>query len=220
MFFNKSEFEPVTKKKGGIIQAAVIGTLMVAAILIIGTYLTGRSASKDAEKAVRSVSLLYLDELAGRREQVIEATLDDYISDVDVAVGLLEKNDLASVENLQAYQSRMKQIYSLEKFAFVDKNGVIYTSRGTRHDIDQYDFDYKSISYPVVTIKNEGVNEKKIIIAIPLDHLDLCGNTLVACFMEMSMDHLLEDVSLQANNSTTFCNIYTEEGEALTNMVL
>ncbi len=221
MFFKKQEFEPATKKKGGIIQAAIIGTLMVVAILIIGTYLTGRSASRDAEKAVRSVSLLYLDELAGRREQVIEATLDDYISDVDVAVGLLEKNDLASVENLQAYQSRMKQIYSLEKFAFVDKNGVIYTSRGTRHDIDQYDFDYKSISYPVVTIKNEGVNEKKIIIAIPLDHLDLCGNTLVACFMEMSMDHFLDAISLKsAENNTTFCNIYMSDGVPFTGHVL
>ncbi len=221
MFFKKQEFEPVTAKKGGIIQAAIIGSLIVAAILIIGTYLTGRSASLDAEKAVRSVSLLYLDELAGRREQVVAATLDDYISDVDVAVGLLEKNDLASIENLQAYQSRMKQLYGLEKFAFVDENGIIYTSRGTRHDIDQYDFDYKTISYPVITIKDEGVNEKKIIIAIPLDRLDLCGNTLVACFMEMSMDHFLDAISLtSAGNNTTFCNIYMSNGVPFTGLVL
>ena len=133
---------PGGEKKTGIIQAAIIGSLVVAAILIIGTYLTGRSASTDGEKAVRSVSLLYLDELAGRREQVVAATLDDYISDVNVAIGLLDKNDLASVENLQAYQLRMKQLYGLEKFAFVDENGIIYTSQGTRHDIDQYDFDY------------------------------------------------------------------------------
>ena len=103
MNFNFLKPAPGGEKKPSIIQAAIIGSLVVAAILIIGTDLTGRSASTDGEKAVRSVSLLYLDELAGRREQVVAATLDDYISDVNVAIGLLDKNDLASVENLQAY---------------------------------------------------------------------------------------------------------------------
>ncbi|MBQ6128223.1 MAG: response regulator [Lachnospiraceae bacterium] len=211
---------PGGEKKTGIIQAAIIGSLVVAAILIIGTYLTGRSASTDGEKAVRSVSLLYLDELAGRREQVVAATLDDYISDVNVAIGLLDKNDLASVENLQAYQLRMKQLYGLEKFAFVDENGIIYTSQGTRHDIDQYDFDYKTISGPTVSTRDAGINDTKIIIAVPLDRLDLCGNTLVACFMEMSMDHFLDSVSLQSGDNTTFCNIYKSNGVPFTGLVL
>ena len=211
---------PGGEKKTGIIQAAIIGSLVVAAILIIGTYLTGRSASTDGEKAVRSVSLLYLDELAGRREQVVAATLDDYISDVNVAIGLLDKNDLASVENLQAYQLRMKQLYGLEKFAFVDENGIIYTSQGTRQDIDQYDFDYKTISGPTVSTRDAGINDTKIIIAVPLDRLDLCGNTLVACFMEMSMDHFLDSVSLQSGDNTTFCNIYKSNGVPFTGLVL
>ncbi len=208
-------------KKGNIMQAAVIGSLIVAVILIIGTVLTGRSASRDAEKAVRSISLLYLDELAGRREQVVAATLEDYITDVDVAVGLLDRNDLASVENLQAYQTRMQQLYDLEKFAFVDENGIIYTSRGTRHDIDQYDFDYKTIFDPTVFVRDSGGNDRKLIVAVPLDRLDFCGNTLVACFMEMSMDHFLDAISLKTgDNNTTFCNIYRSDGVPFTGLVL
>ncbi len=35
-------------KRGGLISAAVIGVLAVAAILIIGTIWTGRSVSRDA----------------------------------------------------------------------------------------------------------------------------------------------------------------------------
>ncbi len=141
-------------KKGGIVSAAVIGVMNVAAILIIGTVWTGRSASRDANKAVRNVSLLYLDELAGRREQVVARTLDGYINDLDVAVGLLDKNDLASVENLQAYQSRIRQLYGLEKFAFVDEEGTIYTARGTRKDIELYDFDYQTIAGPEISVKD------------------------------------------------------------------
>ncbi|MBQ8007083.1 MAG: hybrid sensor histidine kinase/response regulator, partial [Lachnospiraceae bacterium] len=140
---------------------AVIGGILVALVLNIGTVWTGRSASRDTEQAVRNVSLLYLDELAGRREEVVASTLSDYISDMDVALGLLTEEDLSSTENLQAYQLRMKQLYGLEKFAFVDENGLIYTSRGTRTDIDQYDFDYKTLSDPEISVKNaDGDNVK------------------------------------------------------------
>ena len=57
--------------KNSVIQAAVLGSLLVAAVLIMGTYWMGKSASRDTEKAVHNVSFLYLDELAGRREQVV-----------------------------------------------------------------------------------------------------------------------------------------------------
>ncbi len=104
MLFQKSSDKG--PRKGSIIQAAVIASLVVALILIIGTIWTGRSASDGASLAVRNVSLLYLDELSGRREEVVSATIADYIKDVDVAVGLLEKSDLESVESLQRYQAR------------------------------------------------------------------------------------------------------------------
>ena len=209
------------EKKNGVMQGVILGCLLVAAILIIGTIWTGRSASRDAEKAVRNVSLLYLDELAGRREQVVSSVLDDYINDMDVAIGLIEKSDLESVESLQAYQSRMKLLYGLEKFAFVDENGLIYTARGTRTDIDQYDFDPAMISGPEISVRKSGSNNSSVIIAVPVDRLDLVGNTLVACFMEISMDHFLEAVSLQSGNSnTTFCNIYEPDGVSFTGLVL
>lgn len=121
---------------------ALVGTIAVLLILILGTFWSGKKAGGDTQQAVRNVSLFYLDELAGHREQVVASTLSDYISDMDVAIGLLTAEDLSSTENLQAYQLRMKQLYGLEKFAFVDESGTIYTSRGTRNDIDRYAFDY------------------------------------------------------------------------------
>ncbi len=209
------------QRRGGVIQAAAIGSLIVVVILIIGTIWTGRSASHDTEKAVRNVSLLYLDELAGRREQVVSATLNDYINDLDAAIGLLEKSDLESKESLQAYQTRMKQLYDLEKFAFVDENGLIYTARGTRTDIDQYEFDPNTIAAPEVSVKNVGGNDKMVIIAHPVDRIPFEGNVLVACFMEMSMDHFLDAVSLKStDNSTTFCNLYKSDGVSFTGLVL
>ena len=210
-----------SEKRSGIIMAAVIGSAAIAAILIAGTILSGRMAGSDTEKAVRNVSLLYLDELAGRREQVVSSALDNYIEDMDVAIGMIEKSDLSSVESLQSYQARMKLLYGLEKFAFVDENGVIYTSRGTRTDIDQYRFEPATISKPEVSLKNEDSDEKKVVIAMPVDRLAFNGTILVASFMEIDMDNFLNKLSLRSsNNNTTFCNIYTRNGKALTNLVL
>ena len=209
------------RKNGGVIQAVIIGIIIITVILVGSTIWMGRTASKDAEKAVHNVSLLYLDELAGRREQVVASAISEYINDMDAAIGLIDRDDLASADSLQAYQSRMKQLYGLEKFAFVDETGLIYTSRGTRTDIDEYSFDYKTISDARVSLKNIGGKDKKVIIAVPVDRLPFNGHILVACFMEISMDNFLNMLSLKSgNNSTTFCNIYTFDGKALTDMVL
>ncbi|MBR0288556.1 MAG: hypothetical protein IJQ82_06210, partial [Selenomonadaceae bacterium] len=89
----------------------IIGALVVVVILIAGTFWMGTSVNEDNSEAVRTVSLLYLDELAGRREQVVAGKLNDYINDMDIAMGLMTKDDLSSLEKLQAYQARMKQLY-------------------------------------------------------------------------------------------------------------
>lgn len=210
-----------SKKLASVMRVAIIGTFLAAIILVAGTFWNGRSASADTEKAVRSVSLLYLNELAERREQVVAARLANYISDMGIAVGLIEKEDLNSIERLQKYQARMKQLYGLEKFAFVDTTGLIYTSRGTRTDIELYNIDYNHLTKPEISIKNVDAENKTVIIAIPVDRLPLENRILVVCFMEISVPSLIDGLSLQGEkNNATFCNIYTQDGNSLTNMVL
>ena len=210
------------QKRNTIMPVVLIGGLCVVVVFLLGTLWMGNSASHDTKTAVRNVSLLYLDELAQRREQVVETTLDDYISDLDVAIGMISEEDISSIESLKAYQARMKQLYGLEKFAFVDNTGLIYTSRGTREDIDKYGFDYKEISEPEISIKNVNSTNKKVVIATPVDNLPFEGKKLVACFMEIDMVSLLDTLSIQSDSSssTTFCNIYTKDGVALTNVYL
>ncbi|MBR4384874.1 MAG: hypothetical protein IKP64_15125, partial [Selenomonadaceae bacterium] len=204
-----------------IMKEFIIGILIVVTVLIVGTFLMGSSVKNDNEEAVRTVSLLYLDELAGRREQVIASKLNDYINDMTIALNLLTKDDLSSIEKLQAYQAKMKLLYGLQKFAFVDTDGVIYTSRGTRNDIDQYAFDHKTLTETEVSVKNLLGNMKKIIIAMPADNLPFMGKSLTVCFMEMDMSKLLEGVSLQTTgNNNTLCNLYSKDGTSLTNVVL
>ena len=203
------------------VRIATIGILFVAAILILGTLWVGQAARRDTEQAVHSVSLLYLDELAGRREQVVASNLKNKVEQINVAIELMTENDLRDDAHLRAYQARMKKLYTLEKFAFVDTDGLIYTSKGMQNNIDAYNINYKQIKEPEISVFNLDSHEKKVIIAVPTKGIKFKGKTLTVCFMEIDMDEMLQGVSMSSNEAdVTFCNIYTNKGVALTDAVL
>ena len=208
------------RRKNYTATIAIIGSLILAIILVAGTMWMGARARRDTEEAVRSVSLLYLDELAGRREQVVEDNLQEKIHMIRVAIDLLTEEDISDKAHLEAYQTRMKQLYKLDKFAFVDTEGLIYTSTGTQSDIDEYDFDYRTLSEPEISVFHPESTEKRVIIAVPVS-IPFQGKTLSVCFMAIDMQEMLAGVSMTTRTgNATFCNIYTKTGAALTDSVL
>ena len=207
-------------RKNSTTAIAVIGSMMLAIMLVVGTMWTGARSRRDTEEAVCSVSLLYLDELAGRREQVVENNLREKIQTIRVAIDLMTDEDLSDKAHLEAYQTRMKQLYHLDKFAFVDTDGLIYTSTGTQSDIEEYSFDYHTLAEPEISIYHPESADKRVIIAVPAS-IPFMGKTLSVCFMAIDMQEMLSGVSLTTNTgNATFCNIYTESGSALTDSVL
>ncbi len=212
------------KRSSTTAKIAVIGGILVLVILILGTLWTGRSAQRDTAEAVRSVSMLYLDELAGRREQVVENNLQDNINVINIALGLIDAEDLSDLEHMRAYQRNIKRLFKLERFAFVDEDGLIYTAdEGITSDIDQYSFDYKTMAKPDISIKNLESRNKRVVIAVPIRYrgIFMDRKQLVTCFMEMDMNVMLQGVSMKSQNSdATFCNIYTGDGIPLSNTVL
>lgn len=207
-------------KRNRTVTIAVIGSVILAVILVLGTVWMGYNAKKDAEEAVRSVSLLYLDELAGRREQVVEKNLQEKIQTIRAAIELMTEEDLSDKAHLETYQSRMKKLYHLDKFAFVDTEGLILTSTGIDNNIDEYDFDYKTLSEPDISILNPESKQKSVIIAVPIN-ITFQGKRLSVCFMSINMTEMLSGISMTTNTGdATFCNLYTINGAALTDSVL
>ncbi len=211
----------MNNKSKGTTIVTIVGSAVLILILVVGTIWMGSRAKRDTEEAVRSVSLLYLNELAGRREQVVEANLQNRINDMETALNLITEEDLSDNAHLQAYQSSIKDLFSLERFAFVGSDKMVYTSMGPKDEIDQYNIDYFNLDGPSITVGNPNGKDKKVIIAMPAS-LDFADTKLVACFMQIDMDEMLAGVSLDSQNKdgSTFCNIYTRDGVALSNTVL
>jgi signal transduction histidine kinase/DNA-binding response OmpR family regulator len=207
-------------RKKRITLVSIIGGLILLLIIFLGTIWTGRSAKSDTESAVRSVSLLYLDELAGRREQVVAENMREKVNVIETALDLMTEEDLSDNAHLQAYQVRIKRLFNLERFAFVGADDLIYTSNGPQEEIDQYQFDYHMLQGPEILVENLESADKKVIIAVPT-HIQFADTELVACFMQIDMDEMLAGVSMDAQeDGATFCNIYTSNGIALSNTVL
>ncbi len=195
-----------------------IGLLLI--LFTVGTMWIGSAARRDTDSAVRSVSLLYLDELAGRREQVVTKNLQDKINIIYTALEMMTKEDLSDEANLREYQANMKQLFTLEKFAFVDSDGLIYTSQGTQTNVGDYHFFHQTLDGPEISIKDMDTEHKTVIVAVPVD-MTFQGKPLIVCFMEISMDEMLSGVSMASQeNGATFCNIYTADGNPLSNTVL
>ena len=206
------------KKHTAFIAAA--GALILSVILVAGTLWMGRAARRDTENAVRTVSLLYLDELAGRREQVVEDNLAEKIRLIQIAIDLMSEEDLRDKQHMEAYQTRMKQLLNLDKFAFVDSEGLIYSSTGLQTNIHEYSFDYKTLSQAEISISDLGGSEDNVVIAVPVD-LSFEDRKLSVCFIAIKMEDMLHGISMTTNTGdATFCNLYTSEGTALTHAVL
>ncbi|MBE6910821.1 MAG: hypothetical protein E7474_14805 [Ruminococcaceae bacterium] len=151
-----------------------IGTavgIFVAAVLVLSSIWIGRSAKISTERAVHTVSDFYMQELAGRREQVVASNLNASIDKLHAALELLGPDDLSDVGHLQAFQSRMKKLYDLEKFAFVGEDGTIYTALGPQDNIGEYGFDYCSLDGAEISIKGLEAPGKKVVIAVPVERL-------------------------------------------------
>ncbi len=210
----------MNSRKRSITAVSIAGGIILILILVFGTLWMGREARNETESAVRSVSLLYLDELAGRREQVVSDNIRSKFEVIETALELMTEEDLSDDAHLQAYQTRIKRLFGLERFAFIGADNLVYTASGPQADIAQYHLNYHTLQGPEIVVENLKSAEKKVILAVPT-HIPFSGTELVACFMQLDMKEMLSGVSMDAQEGgSTYCNIYTAEGIALSNTVL
>jgi len=206
------------KKK---VRYAVIFGIIAAVALVLATLWIGRKATQSTEEAVHTVSRFYLQELAARRQRVVASNLNKSIKHIEDAVELMTSENLSDMAHLQSFLERVKKVYMLDRFAFVDTQGLIYTSTGTQNNIKEYGFDYVNLTAPSVSIKDLHSDHKKVIIAVPLKGIPFNGQTFICGFMEIDMEVMQEGLAIQPDShNLTFCNLYSKDGIILMGSVM
>ncbi len=204
------------KQKKQTVAFAIWGGIIVAVILLLTTVWVSNSARTGTKRAVSRVSEFYLEELAGRRAQVVSEELKNNFTYMENAINILEDTDLESQEALRNFLGRVKKLHDVDKFALVDENGIVYTEHSTTSGLSRYSFLSEELQEPVISTSNLYGAEKQVILAMPVENVNFQGARIKVCFVQINIDEMISSLTLQTSYNETYCNLYYRNGESLT----
>ena len=214
----QSQYNSINEKqKKQTAASAIWGALIIAAILLITTVWVSNSARLGTSRAVNKVSEFYLEELAGRRAGVVAEELKNNFAQMEHSLQVLEESDLESQEALRGFLGKVKRLCDVDKFALVDENGVVYTEHSTTSGLSRYSFLSEKLTKPVINTSNLYGARKQVILAVPVKDIFFQGAQMTACFIQINIDEMLSSLTLQTSDNETYCNLYYQNGTALTN---
>ena len=199
------------------IAFAIWGGVIIAAILLITTVWVSGSARAGTSQAVNQVSEFYLEELAGRRAQVVSEELRNNFTYMTNALAILDESDLESQETLRSFLGKVKTLYGVDKFALVDENGIVYTEHSTTSGLSRYGFLSQGLTEPAISTLNLYGAKKQVVLATPVEGVSFQGTQITVCFIQIQIDEMLSSLTLQTSSNETICNLYYRNGECLTN---
>ena len=215
---NRSQQNNINEKqRRQAVAFAVWGGIVIAAILLITTVWVSNSARKGTDQAVNRVSEFYLEELAGRRAQVVSEELKNHFEYMENALSVLDESDLESQETLRAFLGKVKKLYGVDKFVLVDEEGIVYAEHSTSSGLSRYSFLSEEMTGPVISMSSLYGAKKQVILAIPVkEGIIFQGSQLKVCFVQVNISEMLSSLTLQTDDNETYCNLYYRNGESLT----
>ncbi len=215
---NRSQQNNINEKqRRQAVAFAVWGGVIIAAILLITTVWVSNSARKGTDQAVNRVSEFYLEELAGRRAQVVSEELKNHFEYMENALSVLDESDLESQETLRAFLGKVKKLYRVDKFVLVDEEGIVYAEHSTSSGLSRYSFLSEEMKGPVISMSSLYGAKKQVILAIPVkEGIIFQGSQLKVCFVQVNISEMLSSLTLQTDDNETYCNLYYRNGESLT----
>ena len=197
-------------------KSVIIGGFIIAFLLIVGTSWNVESAQKQTQIVADKVSDFYIEELANRRLAIISDALKQNFQYINNALDSITEDDLSSIQNLRDYLGRIRRLYGLEKFSFVDEDIQVYTAHATSSGKSRYPFLEKGLSEPLVTTVLNYGGEKLLFIAVPVSGIEFNNKNIIACFAQVQIDQLVRSMTFRADNMETYFNLYLKNGESLT----
>ena len=197
----------------------LIGAVIVVLIVTAATLWMSAGARKATDDAVGKVSEFYLEELAGRRSQVVTRFFETKADQMQRAMALMKQEDLASLKALRSFIGRVEALYGLELFAVADEDNVVYTEHTTYTGGSRHAFLSDELSHSRTITTNAAYGGgKEICLSLPITDRAFNGKRLKTCFIEISMDDIVSVLAFNTRESGTHFSLYYENGENLTGL--
>ena len=108
------------------------------ATVIINTIMSTRQTTTATNEAVSEVSSFYLEAMADRRAKTVTNLIRSNFDHMDKAVEYISNEGIESQDELRHTMGSIKSMLSLNRFALVDDDKVVYTqyttyTGGSRH---------------------------------------------------------------------------------------
>ena len=203
----------ITKKT--FIFTAVIGGIILMSVVFINTLITTRQTAKATNEAVAEVSSFYLEAMADRRAKTIMNLINSNFEQMEKAVDFIIDEEIGSEEELRAAIGNLTSLLSLDRFALVDTDNVVYTqyttyTGGSRHAFLSDDtMDKRYIS----TVSIYG-SSKQLCLAAPTPDFVIAGKQYKASFVQIDVQDIVDLLAFEDEGRTYF-GLYSKNGENL-----
>lgn len=199
------------------ILTAVIGGLLVMAIVIGTTLWASKETAAETDEAVAAVSHFYLQAMADRRARIITNLINNNFEHMEKLLPIIAEENIDSQETLRAVIGKIKTLLSLKRFALVDEDNVVYTqyttyTGGSRHAFLTAD---KLNKRDISTVYLYG-SAKQLCLAIPTEGLVLFGKPFKACFVQIDIEEIASLLAFDDPGRTYF-GLYDRNGVNLSN---
>ena len=114
-----------------VVLTAVIGSLLIAAMMSANTLWSSRRNSAATNEAVSAVSSFFLEAMADRGAKTITNLIGSDFEQMEKAVAYIADEKIASQEELRAAIGKVKMLLGLNRFALVDSDNIVYTQYTT-----------------------------------------------------------------------------------------
>lgn len=197
------------------ILTAIIGGIALMTMVIINTFISSKHTVTATNEAVSEVSSFYLEAMADRRSKTITNLIDSNFAHMEKAVTFINNEKLESDKELRDTMGNIKSLLSLDRFALVDNDNIVYTqyttyTGGSRHSfLSESAMDERSVS----TVSLYG-SSRQLCLAAPTPDLTIAGKKYKASFVQIDINEIVNLLAFDDEGRTYF-GLYSKNGENL-----
>ena len=195
-----------------ILLTAIIGSLLVVGMVTAFSIWSSRQTIAATEEAVSTVSSFYLEAMANRRAKIVTNLINNEFSQMEKALSYIEDEGIESQEELRGTLGRIKELLSLNHFALVDEDDIVYTQYTTYTGRTRHAFlSEKQLDGPIVDTVSLYGSSKQLCLAIPAPDLFMMGKPFKACFVQIDIKDIV-DLLAPDDQGATYFGIYSKNG--------